>query len=199
LPILDKGRFILPAHKNHAEWIDAADVSARNASFIFTGNFGSSLAKQEFKVGFTERQPEEIRKGSRDRDIRAAILADGFSEYILDRVNAVAYMDYLDQNQFRDVLALHLERIMADQTRRQRILVNSEAQEALVDGLTQEYWEPQMSNRDALRLLNEELRFKIAEAVLSQAAKPQALDLKFNADTKTVEACEDLVASKKGA
>jgi hypothetical protein len=56
-----------------------------------------------------------------------------------------------------------------------------------------------MSNRDALRLLNEELRFKIAEAVLSQPSKPQALDLKFNADTKTVEACEDLVASKKGA
>jgi ATP-dependent Clp protease ATP-binding subunit ClpA len=199
LPILDKGRFILPAHKNNAEWIDAADVSARNASFIFTGNFGSSLAKKEFKVGFTESQPEEVKKGSRDRDIRAAILADGFSEYILDRVSAVAHMDYLDQNQFRGVLALHLERILVDQTRRQRIPVDSETKDVLVDSLTQEYWEPQMSNRDALRLLNEELRFKIAEAILGQPSKPQALDLKFNADTKTVEACEDLVASQKGA
>lgn len=196
LPLLDKGRFTLPSHQVRGEWIDSADVSVQNSTFIFAGNFGRNFAKEKPSFGFVK---QGLDAGPTEQQLRDAIVSDGFNEFLLDRVDSVSYMNYLAKDEFRDVLALNVEKILAEQSKRQSLSIDAADKAALVDALNEQLWQPQLSSREALRLLNKELRFKIAEAMLKGTAKPKALNLRYNADSKSVEACEDLVSTKKGA
>jgi ATP-dependent Clp protease ATP-binding subunit ClpA len=196
LPLLDKGRFTLPSHQVRGEWIDSADVSVQNASFIFAGNFGRGFAVEKPSFGFMK---QGIDAGPTEQQLREAVVADGFNEFLLDRVDSVSYMNYLEKHEFREVLALNVEKILAEQSKRQSMQIDADDKSTLIDALNEQLWQPQLSSREALRLLNKELRFKIAEAVLKSAAKPKGLNLRYNADSKSVEACEDLVSTQKGA
>lgn len=195
IPALDKGRFTLPSHQVRGEWIDSADVSVLNASFIFAGNFAKGFSKKKADWGFTGSGKQET---PQETELRGAIVGEGFLEELMDRVDSVSYMNYLDKNEFRDVLSMHVEKILAEQSQRQRIAIEPVDKDSLINALSDKYWTPEMSNRDALRLLNKELRLKIAQAVLSGAVKPKGLDIKYDAASGTVDACETLVGGKKG-
>ncbi|MGE3760447.1 MAG: AAA family ATPase, partial [Pseudobdellovibrionaceae bacterium] len=196
IPMLDKGRFTLPSHQVRGEWIDAADVSVLNASFIFAGNFAKNFSKKKSSPGFTSVSTQELPS---EGELRATIVGEGFLEELLDRVDSVSFVNYLDKREFRDVLAMHIEKMLAEQSQRQKMQIESQDKDALIDALNEKYWAPEMSNRDALRLLNKELRLRIAEAVLSGPAKPKALDLKYDAAKGSIDACETIIGGKKGA
>lgn len=195
IPALDKGRFTLPSHQVRGEWIDSADVSVLNASFIFAGNFAKNFSAPKKNFGFTSTSKQEA---ASEKELRAAIVGEGFLEELLDRVDSVSHMDYLNKEEFREVLSMHVEKILAEQEQRQKMKIAPVDKDALINALNEKYWEPQMSNRDALRLLNRELRLKIAEAVLSGTAKPKALNVNYDEATGSVNACEEIVGGKKG-
>ncbi len=200
LPILDGGRFVLPAHVNNNKWIEAAEVSALNSQFIITANYATNFSTQmkSKAIGFMADH-SGAKVDPTDEALRQTVVNEGFSEFILDRVNAIVHMDHLVKDDFRGVLKLHIAKILEEQTRRQGIVMTPEDNEAMLDSLTDEYYGPALSNRTALRLLNEELRLKIAEAILAGELKPNALDLKYNAETKSLEACESLLGGKKSS
>ncbi len=167
LDILDSGIFDLPAHSHKGQRINTARVSARNASFIIAGNFAIKMSKASLanRIGFYRPQ-SETQSDTTESDLRQQIINDGMSEYLLDRVQEVALAESLSKIEFRQVLALHVDKILQEQSHAQRLNLKISDKETFVNAAVEQLYQEGMSNREALRLLNRELRTAIAMALL---------------------------------
>ncbi|NJL24940.1 MAG: AAA family ATPase [Calothrix sp. SM1_5_4] len=187
LDILDKGRFSMPEHTAKGTRVASADVSAVNASFIIVGNFdlkahGAGLPT----IGF--HQPESS-AGESEEELRNALVGQGLSEFVVDRVQDVVEFTYLSKEEFRRVLEMHADAIINQQAAVHGRGISLNNREEFLFDLVERHFSPRMSNRTALRLLNQDLRTTIALALLSSSRNKND-DLVID-----ILACNELLSS----
>lgn len=193
LPVLDKGRFNMPAHMRQGVWVEGAEVSARNASFIFAGNFAAGFTQQGTSYGFTPKKNEQ---DNSDQALRTVLIRDGLSKFVLDRIQAVSYMDFATKEEFREVLGMHLDGIMKEQSERQRLPVTPQNREKVLDALTNKLYREGLGNRAALRLLTSDLRLVLAEALLDGDEAPREVNIGYDEQKNGLSACQAGLESK---
>lgn len=186
LDVLDTGRFDLPAHSHKGMRVGSAEVSVHNSSFIIAGNFAVTMAggAASRPIGFLS--PQTKSSDSSSGELRDQIVKDGMSEFLLDRVQDVALASPLTKDEFREVVELHTKKILKQQGDLHRRTLSIADREQFVSTMADKLFQDGMSNREALRVLNQDLRTNIALALVSDSGKGASLQV-------SSASCEELL------
>ncbi len=181
LSIFDKGQFTLPEHNHSGRQVKSAEVSARNASFILAANAAVDSSRTKLQIGFSNRDSSSGNGRPSLEEFMDALTRDGISEYLVDRIQDCVFMDYLSKQEFREVLGMHYRLIVDQQSRKQGIPISSSNENEFLDQATETYYQPRMSSRAALRILQNDLRYAIAQGLLAGGdAPPKALTIVYD-------------------
>lgn len=160
LSILDSGSFTVKENLggSSSSGGNFVTVSARNAHFISTTNAGQYFAPDETKpIGFGSAITAG--KTNSNTDFRSAVENDGISSFLLDRMQAVVQFAPMSEAMFRGVLVMHVRKFLKEQilkTGKEITLPMPESE--FIDQAMKEAYRPDVSARDALRVVQTRLR-----------------------------------------
>jgi ATP-dependent Clp protease ATP-binding subunit ClpA len=111
--------------------------------------------------------------------LRDAIVNDGFSEYLLNRVEmAHAFSPPQDRETLKDILRLSLRTSVEEIEKHDKTKINIGNEEAFLEELTSKYFPPEEGFREALSNIQRAVLLAAATSALSQPkANPCELSL----------------------
>jgi ATP-dependent Clp protease ATP-binding subunit ClpA len=190
LTILDDGEITMRMDdSNGRKGGRAITVRLRNSTMVFAANAGSgylsSLGKEH--VGF---QSETDRFSG--KDLRIAVEQDGINELLLDRLDEIVPVSYLTKAQFGQVLKMHFERTLHEIQKSTGRSFHIENEAQMLNTMTQQNFQPQMSNREALRLIAKVVRNAAGNAVHQSSSTKSKVQMIFDGNGLRGLVCHDL-------
>jgi ATP-dependent Clp protease ATP-binding subunit ClpA len=164
LSLFNEGEFVVTEQLGTDSAVSFVKVSARNAHFGATTNAGigylDSLTDPGFGFQKTKKVAFELSK------FREALTQNGLSPYLVDRFDAVTYVVPPSRDEFRQVLSLHLQKLLKQLSEQSRIQVEIESIDQYLDRIVEERYSETVSNREAIRAIKEEITNEVAESLL---------------------------------
>jgi ATP-dependent Clp protease ATP-binding subunit ClpA len=144
-------------------------IDARKASIFFTANAGQDFMRSNNKpsIGFVSNHDTET-DSKRERELRQALESDNLSNVVLDRVNAIIPFISTSRDEFKRVIALHLKKTLSEISERKKITLSVVNEEAFLEHAAEKLYHADVSNRDALRAIQSEVRQTLAGALIGQ-------------------------------
>lgn len=180
LGILDSGMMTY-THKDSSP----LKIMLKNTSIFMATNAGSDFIMQnartatKVQLGFINSDSSS--KASRDvpqNQFRQALVADGLNEYLLDRMNVVTAFKILTKGEFKKVLEVHFRKGIREIERNSQTNVEIRNLGELVQSLGDKLYFPGISNREVERIVNDELRQRVADVVFESGSQKVQLDWK---------------------
>lgn len=180
LALLDSGMMTVSEHLNSGgQGSSKITLNFRNAHIIATTNAGQALVKKGKNgksIGYLQT---DLQTNSPNRvdalTIRHTLIADGISEPVLDRFQALVGAQPATREQFRDIVSLHLERAISEQSKRQETTVVVENKNEFLDYIVEKYFYGGMSNRPAEDLTQMFLRSAVKDNLLRPRASRESV------------------------
>jgi ATP-dependent Clp protease ATP-binding subunit ClpA len=175
LGILDSATMTYSAQEN-----TPIKISLRNASVFMATNAGSEFimrnasSSPKVKMGFINSDSPEAAKEVSSNQFRQALVADGLNEYLLDRMSVVTPFKILTKDEFKKVLEIHFKKGIKEIEKNSKTVVEIKNLPELINSLGEKLYFPGVSNREVERIVNDELRQKVAD-VLFEAGGQKVL------------------------
>ncbi len=155
-------------------------VSLRNASILFASNAAQEMIQKRWAGGGAVKtlgfgSGASAAAGPADLtsdELRAQMAMEGISLTLLDRIPVIAAALPANKNQFRDILKLHVELALKEQSLRRGADVVVGNIDVFLDFAVGKFFKPGMSNRLATDLASTLVRSGVADAVFKGTAKP---------------------------
>ncbi|MBI2712715.1 MAG: ATP-dependent Clp protease ATP-binding subunit, partial [Bdellovibrio sp.] len=220
LALLDSGFFNVQESGNVVREEKATvKVDARKAVFMLASNAGDDFIRQAFleasgsQAALSAKTAEEnnaaiqkaLKSSLTPSMLEQHLMSQGLSGPILDRLQAVLPVFPATAFEFRNVVNLHASRIIDEANKElkdSKISLQFLNQADFVNLVASKFYYPGITNRAALRILQDTLRDQITEAKLAHAN--EAWNGEFSADLVKVakqieeQAC-DLSLTPKGS
>lgn len=157
-------------------------ISLRNASVFMATNAGSDFIMRnssntsKVKMGFINGDSAEAVKEVSSNQFRQALIADGLNEYLLDRMSVVTPFKVLTKDEFKKVLEIHFKKGIREIERNSKTVVEIKNLPELINSLGEKLYFPGVSNREVERIVNDELRQKVADVIFETNSKKVQLN-----------------------
>lgn len=111
--------------------------------------------------------------------LRDAMEKDGLDEFVLDRMAQIVPFFYLSKEEFNEVLRIHFEEALKEIEKNTRVKVTIANQDKMIIALSDKFFTPQMSNREASRIVESYIRRPIKNALISRDDMGSTLSMKW--------------------
>jgi replication-associated recombination protein RarA len=115
-----------------------------------------------------------------EKKFREAMIQDDLDEFMLDRMEALIPFYYLSKQEFGGVLKIHIEKTLQEILTNTRVKVDIQNKDAMLKDLTEKYFQPQMSNREASRIVAEYIRKTVTAALFQIKSAKSNLQMSWN-------------------
>ena len=115
-----------------------------------------------------------------DSDFREAMTNDGLDEFMIDRMERVVPFFYITKKEFGEVLKSHLRRSLTEALKNSRVGIKITNSDKMAMDLADKYFKPQMSNREASRIISYYVRDRVTEILFGLGGKQTELELKWS-------------------
>ncbi len=202
LRMLNNGEFTVTVrNKGETGTQVSRKIDARKTSIFFTANAGQEYMREKARpsIGFVSNHNSEA-ESTRSRNLREALEADNLSNVVLDRVNAIIPFIDTSREEFKNVIALHLRKTIHNLGLRNKKTISVENEAGFLEFSAQRLYHENVSNRDALRAVQDDVRQVIARALLGVNGTTKVV-LKFEGTgfvaELTGESCTELLKGAK--
>ena len=155
LAAFDKGMFTVQEKIGVTNLTQSIRVSARKARFVITTNaLNSNLGNVS------------------DKELRDALVNNGISEPIVDRVDNIAQFQIPTREDFKKLVTIKLDKELKTQSERHGFEFNFKDREKFIDAVTNKYFEPGMSNRNVPRIIAKEVQEALTDAKFKGILEP---------------------------
>ena len=146
------------------------EVNSSNAIFCLTSNAGQSVVQVKpvrTAIGFRPQVIPPAAAPSKNGDaVIATLVADGISEPVLSRIEAVVPLARPTAPEFRVALSREVEATLVRESKRQGVPFRLNHRDGLLDRMMREFTADQSDYRDVGYLVREHLEPLIAQAVI---------------------------------
>lgn len=214
LALLDSGKFTTEETLGSSSNAPKHTVSwdARNAMFFATSNAGDDVIKELFAAIYSEvdklKLPEEeaaakvhelFAKALSEEDFVKILVDKGISEPVLDRFHYVLPVLPATKAEFRKVLKIEINTAIREFELRKKFKIKIENVDEFIEKIMTTFYEPNVSNRFAIKVIQSELRTQIAKHLI---ANRTASDFSIKLDLSRIKKsklCQEALAEEAPA
>jgi len=144
-------------------------VDTSHTTIFFGTNAGANATQEKPSIGFLAQEKEVV--SPKGNAFVSAMLADGLSEYLIDRCrNIVPFVPPQTAEEYSGVLKLQMANSLKEIYRLQKETLTPEEQETIIQEVVARHFKPGASFRVGLDEMDKLLRHKMSERVLGISA-----------------------------
>ena len=167
IDIFDKGEFVVREQKNSSSSV-SLKINVRNAYAFMATNAGSSYIDS-----LSRKEDYNI------KEMKEAMIRDGFNELVLDRTDGIVPFFYLSREDVRRVAFMELRKILkTTKENNEDLSIRMENLRGFIDQVVTNTYHERMSNRELLNELSK-LRLQIADAINRGAIGASSIKIKL--------------------
>jgi ATP-dependent Clp protease ATP-binding subunit ClpA len=184
LALLDSGKFTVQSSVHGSQHLTSITYDARNATIIATSNAGSDIVNKTFervsnevlKMGLPLEEESKLIYESMDKfflsnKFEELLIKEGISAPLLDRFQKVLPAYPATRFVFKKVLEMHFDKLIAETELRTGNIIKITNKNEFIDLVLKSLYEPGVSNRFALRILQDIVRSQTAKNLINKKGK----------------------------